>query len=42
MAYEQDAFLGMCRRWRELPKPTIAMVHGACVGARSSLRGLVT
>ena len=21
----------MCRRWRELPKPTIAMVQGACV-----------
>ncbi len=21
----------MCRRWRELPKPTIAMVHGACI-----------
>ena len=28
---EQEAYLGMCRRWRELPKPTIAMVHGACV-----------
>jgi enoyl-CoA hydratase len=22
----------MCRRWRELPKPSIAMVQGACVG----------
>jgi enoyl-CoA hydratase len=21
----------MCRRWRELPKPTIAMVQGACI-----------
>jgi len=21
----------MCRRWRELPKPMIAMVHGACI-----------
>jgi enoyl-CoA hydratase len=21
----------MCRRWREIPKPTIAMVHGACI-----------
>jgi enoyl-CoA hydratase len=21
----------MCRRWREIPKPTIAMVQGACV-----------
>lgn len=28
---EQEAYLGMCRRWRELPKPTIAQVHGACV-----------
>ena len=28
---EQEAYLGMCRRWREIPKPTIAMVHGACI-----------
>jgi enoyl-CoA hydratase len=28
---EQEAYLGMCRRWRELPKPTIAAVQGACV-----------
>jgi enoyl-CoA hydratase len=28
---EQEAYLGMCRRWRDIPKPTIAMVHGACV-----------
>jgi enoyl-CoA hydratase len=21
----------MCRRWRELPKPTVAMVQGACI-----------
>lgn len=28
---EQEAYLGMCRRWRELPKPTIAQVHGACI-----------
>src|SRR5438874_10905271 len=21
----------MCRRWRELPKPVIAQVHGACI-----------
>ncbi len=28
---EADAYLGMCRRWRTLPKPTIAMVHGACI-----------
>ena len=24
-------YLGMCRRWHDLPKPTIAMVHGACI-----------
>ncbi len=28
---EQELYLGMCRRWREIPKPTIAMVHGACI-----------
>ena len=28
---EQEVYLGMCRRWRETPKPTIAMVQGACV-----------
>ncbi len=28
---EAELYLGMCRRWRELPKPTIAQVHGACV-----------
>ncbi len=28
---ESEVYLGMCRRWRELPKPTIAMVQGACV-----------
>ncbi|MGO1119253.1 enoyl-CoA hydratase [Rhodovibrionaceae bacterium A322] len=28
---EQEVYLGMCRRWRELPKPMIAMVQGACV-----------
>lgn len=30
-AREQEVYLGMCRRWREIPKPTIAMVQGACV-----------
>jgi len=30
-AREQEVYLNMCRRWRELPKPTIAMVQGACV-----------
>ncbi len=28
---ELELYVGMCRRWRELPKPTIAMVRGACV-----------
>lgn len=31
MARESEVYLGMCRRWRELPKPTVAMVQGACV-----------
>ena len=30
-AREQEVYLGMCRRWRELPKPTVALVQGACV-----------
>jgi enoyl-CoA hydratase len=28
---EVEQFLGMCRRWREIPKPTIAAVRGACI-----------
>ena len=30
-ARESEVYLGMCRRWREVPKPTIAMVQGACI-----------
>jgi enoyl-CoA hydratase len=30
-AFECEAFLGMCRRWREIPKPTIAQVHGRVI-----------
>ncbi|MEU8247316.1 enoyl-CoA hydratase [Nonomuraea sp. NPDC048916] len=30
-ARESEVYLGMCRRWREIPKPTIAMVQGACI-----------
>ncbi|AHH98473.1 enoyl-CoA hydratase [Kutzneria albida] len=30
-ARESEVYLGMCRRWREIPKPVIAMVQGACV-----------
>ena len=28
---ETEAYLGMCRRWRDIPKPTIAAVQGACI-----------
>ncbi len=28
---EQEVYLGMCRRWHDCPKPTIAMVQGACI-----------
>lgn len=28
---EVEVYTGMCRRWREGPKPMIAMVHGACM-----------
>jgi enoyl-CoA hydratase len=28
---EQEVYLNMCRRWRDIPKPTIAMVQGACI-----------
>lgn len=30
-ARESEVYLGMCRRWREIPKPVVAMVHGACI-----------
>jgi enoyl-CoA hydratase len=30
-AREMEVYLGMCRRWREIPKPIIAMVQGACI-----------
>lgn len=28
---EQEVYLGMCRRWREMPKPTVASIQGACI-----------
>ena len=28
---EQEVYLGFCRRWRAISKPTIAMVQGACI-----------
>lgn len=31
LAREEEVYLGMCRRWREAPKPTVAAVHGACI-----------
>lgn len=31
VARESEVYLSMCRRWRELPKPTVAMVQGACI-----------
>lgn len=30
-ARETEVYLGMCRRWREMPKPMIAQIHGACI-----------
>jgi enoyl-CoA hydratase len=34
---EQEIYLGMCRRWRGLPKPTVAMVQGACIAGGLAL-----
>ncbi|MET0545075.1 MAG: enoyl-CoA hydratase [Caulobacterales bacterium] len=31
MAREADVYLGLCRKWRDLPKPTIAQVQGRCI-----------
>lgn len=31
--WEAKNYLGFCRKWRDLPKPTIAAVQGACIGA---------
>lgn len=31
MAAEQELYLQMCLRWRNLPKPTIAQVHGRTI-----------
>ncbi|GIF22812.1 enoyl-CoA hydratase [Actinoplanes tereljensis] len=30
-AREVEVYLSMCRRWREIPKPSIALVQGACI-----------
>ncbi|MPV90479.1 enoyl-CoA hydratase [Georgenia ruanii] len=31
LAYEQEIYFRMCRRWHDLPKPTIAQVHGKAI-----------
>ena len=31
MAREAELYLGLCERWRAIPKPTIAQVHGKCI-----------
>lgn len=31
MAFEEEVYLHMCRRWQQLPKPTIAQVHGKTI-----------
>ncbi len=31
MAQEEEIYFGMCWRWRNLPKPTIAQVHGKTI-----------
>lgn len=30
-AFECETYLGLCRRWRDIPKPTIAQAHGRCI-----------
>jgi enoyl-CoA hydratase len=29
--WENEHYLGLSRRWRDIPKPTIAAVHGKCI-----------
>lgn len=31
MNREEEIYLGFCRRWRNIPKPTIAQVHGKVI-----------
>lgn len=31
MAREEEVYLGLSRKWRDLPKPTIAAVQGRCI-----------
>ncbi|HEY7010366.1 MAG TPA: enoyl-CoA hydratase [Jatrophihabitantaceae bacterium] len=30
-AFECEAYLGLCRRWRDIPKPTVAQVQGRAI-----------
>src|SRR5690606_13502014 len=30
-AREEEVYLGLCRRWRDIAKPTIAQVQGRCI-----------
>jgi enoyl-CoA hydratase len=32
-AFESEVFFGFKRKWRDVPKPSIAAVHGVCVAA---------
>lgn len=32
-AWEYENYFGYSRRWRDVPKPSIAAVHGACIAA---------
>src|SRR5579872_4938881 len=31
MAREKEIYVGLCERWRNIPKPTIAQVQGKCI-----------
>ncbi len=31
MSREEEIYLGFCERWRNIPKPTIAVVQGKCI-----------
>lgn len=33
LAFEEELYFRMCRRWHDLPKPTIAQVHGKTIAA---------
>jgi enoyl-CoA hydratase len=37
LAREHEIYLDMCKRWRDFAKPTIAAVHGRCIGGGLTL-----